>query len=66
MTDAQCPGPRLAAQVLKVGEESGARDYEKALQNEYLPTECKMLIHNQLLPHTREHIATLDRILDDL
>ena len=41
-------------------------DYEAALQNEHLSTECKTLIHESLLPHSREHIATLDRIIDVL
>jgi hypothetical protein len=59
-------GPRVAAQTLKQGEELGVRDYEKALQHDQLPPECKTLIHDRLLPHTREHIATLDRILECL
>jgi bacterioferritin (cytochrome b1) len=59
-------GPRVMAETLKQGEEVGLRDYEKALQHDHLPTECKMLIHDRLLPHTREHIATLDRILECL
>ena len=57
-------GPRTAAQALMRGEEFGVKDYERALQNDHVPTECKTLIHNQLLPHTREHVATLERILD--
>lgn len=59
-------GQRAAAQALKEGEELGAIDYEAALQNEHLSTECKTLIHECLLPHAREHIATLERIIDVL
>jgi hypothetical protein len=59
-------GPHTAAQTLKQGEEHGVGDYERALQNEHLPPECKTLIHDQLLPHTREHVATLERILEAL
>jgi hypothetical protein len=59
-------GQRTAALALKQGEELGVIDYEGALQNEHLSTECKALIHDRLLPHAREHLATLDRIIDVL
>lgn len=59
-------GPRTAALALKQGEELGVIDYEGALQNEHLSTECKALIHDRLLPHAREHLATLDRIIEVL
>jgi hypothetical protein len=59
-------GPHTAARTLKQGEELGVTDYERALQNDHLPPECKTLIHEQLLPHTREHVATLERILEAL
>jgi hypothetical protein len=57
-------GPRLAAQGLMRGEEFGVKDYEGALQNDNLTQDCKTLIHNHLLPHTREHVATLGRIIE--
>jgi hypothetical protein len=59
-------GPHTAAETLKQGEEHGAKGYECALRNDALPEECKALIHDRLLPHTREHIATLERILEAL
>jgi hypothetical protein len=59
-------GPRLAAQALKQGEEFGVKEYEEALQDEHVPNDIKMLIHCCFLPHTREHVATLDRIIDVL
>jgi hypothetical protein len=59
-------GARTAAQALKQGEELGVIDYEAALLNENLSTECKTLIHECLLPHAREHLATLERIIDVL
>jgi len=59
-------GPKVAALSLKQGEEVGMRDYENALQTDHLPADCKMLIDNCLLPHTREHIATLERIIESL
>jgi hypothetical protein len=63
---ARALGPRTAAEALKQGEEIGVVEYEGALQNEHLPADCKALIHNSLLPHTREHLATLDRIIEAL
>jgi hypothetical protein len=59
-------GPRTCAEALKDGEEIGVAEYEGALQNEHLPADCKALIDNTLLPHTREHIATLERIIEAL
>jgi hypothetical protein len=57
-------GPRVAAQALLQGEQSGVRGYEQALRQDDLPAGCKSLILDQLLPHTREHVATLERILE--
>lgn len=59
-------GPRVAALTLKKGEEVGVKDYETALLNEHLPANYKVIIHERLLPHTREHVATLERILEIL
>ncbi len=52
--------------TLKQGEEFGVQDYEKALLNDHLPTNYKVIILDRLLPHTREHVATLERILESL
>lgn len=59
-------GPRVAAMTLKQGEEVGVENYERALSNDHLPSHYKVIIHERLLPHTREHIATLERILEIL
>jgi hypothetical protein len=59
-------GPRTAAEALKQGEEIGVVEYEGALHQEHLPADCKALINDNLLPHTREHIATLERIIEVL
>jgi hypothetical protein len=58
--------PRVAAMTLKQGEEVGVTNYETALRNDHLTTHFKMIIHDRLLPHTREHVATLERILEIL
>jgi len=56
-------GKVAALKALKEGEEQGVKDYESALKEEGLASECKTLIRTQLLPQTREHITTLDRMM---
>jgi len=56
-------GKTAALKALKEGEEHGVKDYEKALQDGSLPAECQSLIRAQLLPQTRSHITTLDRLM---
>jgi uncharacterized protein (TIGR02284 family) len=56
-------GNTAALSALKQGEEHGLNDYRDALKNEDLPTECRGLISNTLMPQTQEHIATLERII---
>src|SRR5262249_32733639 len=56
-------GNTAALKALKEGEDRGARDYESALQDTHVPAECKDLIRSKFLPQTRNHIATLDRLM---
>ncbi len=56
-------GNTAALKALKEGEEQGVSDYESALKEPDLPAECKSLIGSTLLPQTREHIRTLDRLM---
>jgi len=56
-------GETAAIKALKEGEEQGVKDYQAAATDEDLSSECRDLIRTQLLPQTREHIATLDRIM---
>jgi len=56
-------GNTAALKALKEGEETGIHDYEKALQDEKLPTDCKTLIQTKLLPQTRAHIPVLDQLM---
>jgi len=56
-------GNTAAMKALKEGEETGLKSYEKALDDESLPEECKNLIRT-LLPKTRAHIAVLDRLME--
>jgi uncharacterized protein (TIGR02284 family) len=56
-------GETVALKALKEGEEHGLKSYEAALADETLPDDIKTLIRSSLLPSTREHLATLDRLL---
>jgi uncharacterized protein (TIGR02284 family) len=56
-------GKTPALKALKEGEEQGVSDYESALQDRSLPPECRSLIENDLLPHCRQHIQGLDRLM---
>ena len=56
-------GNTAAMKALKEGEEHGIKDYESALKNTDLDTECRTLISSTLLPRTRAHIPVLDRFL---
>lgn len=56
-------GNKAAIKALKEGEEHGIKDYESALSDESVPAPFKKLISAELLPKTRGHIQTLDRLL---
>ena len=56
-------GNAAALKALKEGEEHGLKSYEDALGDSGLPADCKDLIRGKLLPKTREHVATLDRLM---
>lgn len=56
-------GKTAALKALKEGEEAGLSDYESALKDKQLPADCQALISSKFLPQTREHIATLDRLM---
>jgi uncharacterized protein (TIGR02284 family) len=57
-------GNTAALKALKEGEEHGVKEYEEALEENTVPTDCKALIRAQLLPQTRNHILALDRIME--
>lgn len=56
-------GDTAAIKALKEGEEHGQKSYEEALQDDELHADCRALISTTILPQTREHIATLDRLM---
>ena len=56
-------GSPAAIKALKEGEEHGQSEYEQAVNDVELPTECRTLISSTLLPQTKNHVATLQRLL---
>jgi uncharacterized protein (TIGR02284 family) len=56
-------GNTAALKALKQGEEHGINSYESALKDSNLPMECQALIRSTLLPQTRAHVATLERLI---
>ena len=58
-------GNKAALKALKEGEEHGLKEYEAALKDNDLPADCQALIRG-LLAKQREHIVTLDRLLEAL
>ncbi|MFO0850550.1 MAG: demethoxyubiquinone hydroxylase family protein [Gemmataceae bacterium] len=59
-------GPETTIAALKRGEEVGIADYERAIDQPTLPAECKELIAARLLPRSRDHLASLDSVLNFL
>jgi len=56
-------GNAVALEALKQGEQIGIRSYERALAEEGLSPVSRQLIASKLLPQTREHLPTLDRLI---
>ncbi len=56
-------GNKAALKALKEGEEHGLHTYEDVLLDADVADDCKTLIRSTLLPQTREHISTLDRLM---
>lgn len=56
-------GPATALSALRQGEEHGINEYEDALNNEDVDTGCKDVIRAQLLPHCRDHVEELNRLV---
>ena len=57
-------GNKAALGALKQGEEHGIDTYQDALNDTSLPEECKALVLTTLLPQTREHVTTLERLME--
>ena len=57
-------GDEAAFRTLREGEEKSLRDYERALEDDDLDWKIKQLISTSLLPSMRDHLAALDRCLE--
>jgi uncharacterized protein (TIGR02284 family) len=55
-------GENSAIESLQTGEKTGRNDYEKALDDEDVMSDCKDLIRSRLLPCIDEHISTLEQL----
>jgi len=55
-------GAGSAVESLLQGEESGRNDYENALNDPKVMTECKVMIREELIPKIRQHIAKLEQL----
>lgn len=56
-------GKTAALKALKEGEEQGISDYQSALKDSGLPSDCRSLIQTNLLPKCQQHIQTLDHLM---
>jgi uncharacterized protein (TIGR02284 family) len=59
-------GAESAVASLQRGEEHGRNDYLDALDSEHVMEGCKNMIRTELLPATDSHIATLERLEEQL
>ncbi len=63
MGSAKLLGDDAALSALREGEESGAEDYQAALQDSGVPSDIRNLIQTTLLPRQQAHIQTLQRLI---
>lgn len=55
-------GEDSAIESLQRGEEAGRKDYQEALMDDDVMTECKLMIREELLPPVIQHITALDQL----
>jgi uncharacterized protein (TIGR02284 family) len=55
-------GDTAALKALKEGEEHGLKDYQDALDNGNLPTDCRELVLS-FIPKMRQHIEAIDQLM---
>jgi len=59
-------GKQATLRMLQEGEKSGLGDYEKALLDQDLGSEIRILIEQTLLPAQHAHIQALDQLMGSL
>jgi hypothetical protein len=55
-------GTNSALEALETGENARKSDYESALEDEDVMSECKQMIRSSLLPKVIEHIDILNQL----
>jgi len=55
-------GRDSAIESLQRGEEAGRKDYQKALLDDEVMADCKLMIREDLLPPVIEHINSLEKL----
>ncbi len=55
-------GAGSAMESLQKGEEKGRRDYQAALKDDDVMTDCKIMIEEELLPPIVSHISALEAL----
>lgn len=57
-------GDATALRALKLGEENGIKDYQKALDDPSVSTDIKAVIRSDLLRKSETHVPVLDSLMD--
>jgi len=57
-------GDSVAIKALKEGEEHGLKEYQDVASDENLAFQCRNLINSDLMTRQRQHIGTLDRVIN--
>jgi uncharacterized protein (TIGR02284 family) len=58
-------GDTATLKALKEGEEHGLKDYREAVRETTLPSQVKTLIQNRLLAKQEQHVAVIDRLIEE-
>ncbi len=59
-------GETTAIKALKEGEEHGLKEYQDVAADDNIPYQCRLLINSDLMIRQRQHIGTLDQVMDTL
>lgn len=57
-------GNATALKALEEGEQHGIKEYERAMEKDWLDPELRSLIVSELLPKCRSHVFTLQRLME--
>jgi hypothetical protein len=57
-------GNAAALEALHQGEHHGIKEYERAMEKDWLDADVRSLIVSELLPKCRSHVFTLERLME--